>query len=168
MRKPVFALLALTLPAWAAFANEPPEIEHQPSLCTVANQPIALCAKITDDNQVARARVYFRRPDEKFYSFVEMTFGGLGYCGTLPAPLEGKMPSIEYYVQAIDNEYDSRRTSTYQMAVKTEGSCDFPPIEKDPARRSAIKVYATHPDQGTHLPKGFDPTGATFVPVAKK
>jgi hypothetical protein len=157
--------VGLILAAQVASANEPPEIDHQPSVCTVAGQAISLCASISDDNQVARARIYFRRPGEKFYIYVEMSFAGLGYCGTLPAPLAGKIEKVEYYLQAIDNEYESRRTSTYSLDVKPEGQCDFPPVEKDAARRSAIKVYATNLEQGIKLPKGFDPTGVTFSPV---
>jgi hypothetical protein len=159
------AVALLVLAGGTVSANEPPAVEHQPSLCTVSGQPISVCASVSDDNQVARSRVYFRRANEKFYSYVEMSFGGLGYCGTLPAPQPGKMDKLEYYVQAIDNEYESQRTSTFQIDVKKEGVCDFPPVEKDAARRSAIKVYATHLDQGIRLPKGFDPTGVTFVPI---
>jgi hypothetical protein len=166
MRIPA-ALAAVALVAAPALANDAPVIEYQPSPCTVVNQAIAICAKISDDNQVARARTYFRRAGEKFYSYVEMGFSGLGYCGTLPAPLEGKLQAIEYYVQGIDNEYESSRTSTYEMAVKAEGTCDFPPVEKDAGRRASIKVYATSLEQGNHLPKGFDPNGVTFVPVKK-
>jgi hypothetical protein len=33
---------------------------------------------------VAKAKVYFRASDEKFYAWVEMSFGGLNYCATLP------------------------------------------------------------------------------------
>jgi hypothetical protein len=157
------ALLALV--AAGVQANDAPEIEHQPSTCTVGGEPISICASISDDNQVARARVYFRRPGEKFYNYVEMSFAGLNYCSTLPAPLAGKIEKIEYYLQAIDNEYETRRTSTYSLDVKTESGCDFPPIEKDAARRSAIKVYATSLEQGIKVPKGFDPTGVTFSPV---
>jgi hypothetical protein len=146
-------------------ANEPPEIDHQASSCTVANEPISICAKITDDKEVARARVHFRRAGDKFYSYVEMSFTGLSYCGTIPAPLEGKVDKLEYYIQGIDNEYESSRTSTYQLEVKPAGGCDFPPLEKDPARKAAIKVYAESLDQGIHLAKGFAATGVTFVPV---
>jgi hypothetical protein len=158
----------LLLGAASLFANDAPEIQHQPSSCTVDGQPISLCASISDDNQVARARIFFRKTGEKFYNMVEMTFGGLSYCGTLPAPEADKMKAFEYYVQAVDNEFETSRTSTYQIEVKPEGSCDFPPLEKDAARRSAIKVFATHADQGNKLAKGFDPAGVTFVPFNKK
>jgi hypothetical protein len=160
--------LLCALAVSAAAANQPPEIEHQPSPCTVAGQPISFCASITDDNQVARARIHFKRAGEQFYSYVEMDFRGLNYCATLPAPREGKVRQIEYYVQAIDDQYEPVRTSTYQLAVQPEGACEFPPLEKDAARKGAITVYATNKKQGKKLPDGFDPTGVTFVPVAEK
>jgi len=158
------ALLAVT----ASAANQPPEIEHQPSPCTVSGKAISFCASITDDNQVARARVHFKRAGDPYYSYVEMDFQGLNYCTTLPAPREGKVRQLEYYVQAIDDQYETVRTSTYQIAVQPEGVCEFPPVEKDKARIAAITIYATNKKQGKKLPDGFDPTGVTFVPVSAK
>ncbi len=54
---PVLLLLTST----AALANDPPSIDYPPALCTLVDKPIALCAVISDDGQVAVARVYFRR-----------------------------------------------------------------------------------------------------------
>lgn len=158
---------ALMLVAVAAAANQPPDIDHHPAPCTVADKAISLCATVTDDTQVAKARIYFRRAGETFFNFVEMTFGGISFCGTLPAPREGKIRQIDYYIQAIDDQYDTQRTSGYTMQVMLEGACDFPPIEKNEDRAAAITVYATHRKQGKKSPDGFDPTGVTFVPVAK-
>jgi hypothetical protein len=161
-RRPLpLALLPLLLAA--AAAAEPPQVDHQPAPCTVPGQPVSLCAAITDDGQVAKARLYFRPAGEKFYSFVEMEFGGINYCGTLPAPREGKVKSIEYYVQAIDDTFESQRTSTFQLAVLPEGQCEFPPLEKNASRAQAIVVHATSPKQGKKLPDGFLAAGVTFV-----
>jgi hypothetical protein len=158
-------LLALGL-APRAFA-EAPSLDHQPIPCTVPDKPAAVCATITDDGQVAAARIYFRSAGEKFYSFVDMAFGGLNFCGTLPAPRGGKVQSIEYYVQAVDDQYESQRTSTYNMSVQPEGVCEFPPVEKDAARAAAIKVHATNQKQGKKLPDEFVATGVSFVPVVR-
>ena len=156
--------MAVGSAAWA----EPPAVDHTPIPCTVPDKPASLCASITDDGQVGAARVYFRPAGAKFYSFVDMTFGGLNFCGTLPAPREGKVKTIEYYVQAVDDQYESTRTSTFQMAVQPESACEFPPVEKDPAKAAAITVYATHKDQGKKPPDGFQGTGVTFVPVVRR
>ncbi len=154
----------LLLTSSPALANDPPSIDHQPALCTVADKPIALCAAISDDGQVAVARVYFRREGEDFYSFVPMTFTGVSYCGTLPAPRE-KAKVIEYYVNAVDDSYQPQRTSTFRLPVQAEGVCEFPPLEKDQARAAAIKVFATNRKQGKKLDDAFALAGVTFVPL---
>ncbi len=164
MRVPVGAALVL-LSAAPLRADEPPAVEHQPALCAVAGKPLSLCAAISDDGSVATARLYFRRAGEDFYSFVNMTFTGVSYCGTLPAALE-KTKAIEYYVQAVDDAYQPTRTSTFRLPVQPEGVCEFPPLEKDPARAAAIKVFATHRKQGRKLDDGFVASGVTFVPAA--
>lgn len=166
MTRAALAAALLLVPALAA--GESPTVEHQPVPCTVPGKPVSLCASITDDRQVAKARVYFRPRGEKFYSFVDMTFGGINFCGTLPAPRERKVEAIEYYVQGVDDEYDAQRTSTFQMNVLPEGVCEFPPIEKDAERAAAIVVHATSARQGKKLDDAFVASGVSFVPVARR
>ena len=161
MRKLLVTTLVLT--AALAAANDPPTIDHWPSLCTVADKPISLCAAISDDGNVAVARVYFRREGEDYYSFVPMTFTGVSYCGTLPAPRE-KAKTIEYYVNAVDDSYQPQRTSTFRLPVKPEGVCEFAPV-LEPAKVGAIKVYATNRKQGKKLDDAFAVAGVTFVPL---
>jgi len=158
-------LLAVPL---AARADDPPEIDHQPRPCTIPEKAISLCATISDDNRVATARVYFRRAGEDFYQFVDMAFTGVSYCGTIPGPREGKMKSLEYYVQAVDDQFQPNRTSTFNMNVQPEGACEFPPLEKDARKAAAIKVFSTNRKQGTKLDGAFVQTGVTFVPVVSR
>lgn len=157
------ALAAVLTLSVAPAGAEPPSVDHQPSPCTVPEKPVSLCASIADDGQVAASRVYFRGAGEKFYSFVDMVFGGLSFCGTIPGPRTGKLQTIEYYVQAVDDQYESQRTSTFNMNVSAE--CEFAPVEKDAARAAAIKVHATSQKQGKKLPEEFVATGVSFVPV---
>jgi hypothetical protein len=154
----------LLLPAAPARADDPPAVEHQPAPCTVPDKPVSLCAAISDDGNVATARLYFRRAGEDYYAFVNMAFTGVSYCGTIPGPRE-KTKAIEYYVQAVDDNYQPQRTSTYRLAVQPEGVCEFPPVEKDAAKAAAIKVLATNRKQGKKLDDGFGATGVTFVPL---
>lgn len=158
------ALVLLILPAAFARADDPPAVEHQPALCTVPEKPLSLCAAISDDGNVATARLYFRRAGEDYYGFVNMAFTGVSYCGTLPGPRE-KTKAIEYYVQAVDDNYQPQRTSTFRLPVEPEGVCEFPPLEKDAAKAASIKVLATNRKQGKKLDDGFNPTGVTFVPL---
>jgi hypothetical protein len=162
---------ALVAAAWLVVGPagaDAPAVDHQPVPCTLPEKALTLCATVTSDKQVAKVRVYFRPAGDKFYSFVDMVFGGLNFCGTLPGPREGKVKTLEYYIQAIDDQFESTRTSTFQMAVQPEGACEFPPVEKDPAKAAAITVYATHKDQGKKLPDGFQGAGVSFVPVVRK
>lgn len=153
------ALVLLT--AVLAAADDPPAVDHQPALCTVPEKPISLCAAISDDSNVAVARIYFRRAGEEYYSYVPMTFTGVSYCGTLPAPHE-RAKTIEYYVNAVDDAYQALRTSTFRLPVQPEGVCEFP-AAVDPAKAPAIKVYATNRKQGKKLDDAFVTTGVTFV-----
>jgi hypothetical protein len=121
---------SIVLAAPLVLADEPPAIDHQPVPCTVPAKAIALCAGISDDQNVSAARVYFRKAGADFYSFVDMSFGGINYCGTLPAPREGKIKLIEYYVQAVDDGFQAQRTSTFQLSVVPEGRCEFPPANE--------------------------------------
>jgi len=160
------ATLAFVLAATAAYANQPPDIDHHPASCTIADKAISLCATVTDDTQVAKARVFFRRSGETFFSFVDMTFGGMNFCATLPAPREGKIRQLDYYLQATDDEFETQRTSGYTLQVMVEGACEFPPVAKE--RPPSITVYATSKKQGKKLPDGFDTAGVTFVPLDAK
>ncbi len=154
-----------TAPAWA---DDLPEVEHQPSPCIVPDEPFRLCAKVSDDVGVGKARIYFRRSGETYYAFVDMGFDGLSYCATLPGPRGGRVRLVEYYVQAIDSAYQAVRSSTFQLQVKPPAECEFAPVEKDAARRARLVVYATHAKQGKKPPADFHVAGVTFVPVAGK
>jgi len=165
MRKSLAPAIALViLAASAAVANDPPAIDHQPALCTVPEKALSLCAAVSDDGNVAVARIYFRRLGEDYYAFVAMSFTGVSYCGTLPAPRE-KVKAVEYYVQAVDDSYQPQRTSTYRLPVQPDGVCEFPPVEKDAAKAGAIKVFASNRKQGRKLDDAFVGTGVTFVPI---
>lgn len=150
----------------APFAGaEAPSVDHQPVPCTLPDKPSSLCATITDDGQVAAARIYFRPAGDKFYSFVDMAFGGLRFCGTVPAARAGKVAALEYYVQATDDQYESQRTSSFNMNVTAE--CEFPPVVKE-GSPAPIVVHATSQKQGKKLPEEFVAAGVSFVPVAAR
>jgi hypothetical protein len=162
---PSWIALALVALPVGARADDPPVIDHQPLPCTVPDKPISLCAVVSDDNMVATARIYFRRAGENYYSYVDMAFVGLSYCGTLPGPREGRVRAIEYYVQAVDDAFQPTRTSTFQMMLQPQGVCEFPPVETDAAKAASIRVHATNRRQGRRLDSSFVATGVTFVPT---
>jgi hypothetical protein len=145
-------------------------VEHQPAQCSLADKPIELCATVLDDGDIAKVRTYFRRPGDKEYLIAEMAFEGARFCATLPAVRAGKLRTLEYYIQAIDTEYESKRTSTYQLQIQSETECGFPAVQKDAKKAASITVHATSLKQGNKLPDFLDLTGVTFVPMggAKK
>ncbi len=148
-----------------ALANDPPLVEHQPAQCSIVSKPIELCASVLDDGDIAKVRAYFRRPGDKEYLISELSFEGARFCTTLPGVKPGKLRTLEYYIQATDTEYESKRTSTYQLQIQSEQDCAFPAVQKDAKKAGAISVYATSPKQGTKVPDYLEPTGVTFVPM---
>jgi len=156
--------------ALPALANDPPSVEHQPAQCSVVSKPIELCASVFDDGDIAKVRAYFRRPGDKEYLVTEMAFEGARFCTTLPGIKPGKLKSLEYYIQAIDTEYETKRTSTYQLQIQSEDECAFPAVQKDAKKASAITLHLTSTKQGTKVPDYLEPAGVTVVPApgAKK
>jgi hypothetical protein len=126
---------------------------------------VSLCAGVSDDGQVSKVRIFFRPEGTDFFSSVEMAFGGINYCGVLPAPREGKLKAFEYYIQALDDQFQPERTSTYRVNVQPEGICGFPPVAK--GGPFTFTVQATSKKQGKKLPDGFESAGVTFVPAAR-
>jgi len=149
-------------------ADEPPRFEHQPIPCTVPPCR-SLCAPSSVTTTLSRKLRYFFRPArEKYFTMAKMAFGGLNYCATLPAPRDGKLREIEYYLQAVDSGVNFERTPTYRILVQSEGECSFPPVEKNAERAAAIVVHATMKKQGGKLHGAFDRQGVTFVPSNTK
>jgi hypothetical protein len=161
---PLGAALLAALPL-VARADDPPKIEHQPPPCTVPGQPVSLCAGVSDDGQVSKVRIFFRPEGADYFSSVEMAFGGINYCGTLPAPREGKLKAFEYYIQALDDQFQPERTSTYRVNVQPEGVCGFPPVAK--GGPFTFTILATSKKQGKKLPDEFETAGVTFVPATR-
>jgi len=151
-----------------ALANDPPVVEHQPAQCSIVAKPIELCASVLDDGDIAKVRAYFRRPGEKEYLISEMAFEGARFCSTLPGVKAGKLKSLEYYIQATDTEYESKRTSTYQLQIMTAEDCAFPAVQKDAKKAAAITIMATSTKQGSKVPDYLEPAGVTFVPLTLK
>lgn len=157
------AATAFALGGTAPARAEAPQVEHHPAQCAVAGRPLSLCATISDDRRVARARLYFRAQGAPYFYEVEMAFAGLDYCATVPALRAGQARALEYYVQAIDDEFQPQRTPVYRLPVLAQSACEFPPLASDAAAAAAITIRATHARQGDTLPKYLEPAGVTVV-----
>jgi hypothetical protein len=80
--------------------------------------------------------------------------GGRACAPRSPLP---KTRSIEYYIEAFDDTYESSRTRSFDLSVR--GDCVI--ADQDAAPRPAIIGRAS--PSIAHEPPGFDP--ATFEPM---
>ena len=157
------ALLSL---APSAFADEP-TIDHQPVECSVPGKNPRICAYVLDDGEVKRVRVYFRAQDQDAYYWSEMRFDGIQFCATLPVAKE-RVRSIDYYVWAVDNEFQTTRTRPFAIRLSPEATCSYPVIDEDPERIQNLVVHATAAKQGDKI-KEFEDRGiARFVSAKKR
>jgi hypothetical protein len=159
----VSACLAVT---GGAFTDEP-LIDHQPVICSLPEKNPRICTYVADDGEVKRTRVYFRAEEQEAFYWSEMTFDGIQYCVTLPVP-NGKVRSMDYYIWAIDDNFESQRTRTFTVSVAPNSPCEYPVFDEDPERISQLVVYATSPKQGDSI-KGFEKEGIVrFVPARRR
>lgn len=147
-------------------AGDEPVLDHQPLVCTLPEKHARLCAYVADDGEVRRVRAYFRAKGQETFYFSDMVFDGIQFCATLPAPKKN-VPVVEYYIWAVDNDFLSQRTRTYEISFAPAG-CDYPVFDEDLARTSNLVVSATSDKQGKKI-EGFHDEGIVqFNHVEKK
>lgn len=155
--------------AFSAFAGgfaDEPVIDHQPITCTLPEKYPRICTYVADDGEVKRARVFFRAKGQEAFYWTDMTFDGIQYCATLPAPKK-TVRSIEYYIWAVDDAFTTQRTRTFELTFLQSG-CDYPVFDEEPERTSKLVVNATSDKQGKKI-DGFSEQGITqFIPFEKK
>jgi hypothetical protein len=160
------ALLALGALASAAKAEEP-TIDHQPVECSTPEKNTRLCAYVLDDGEIKRVRAYFRAEKQEAFYYSEMAFDGIQFCATLPVAKK-EVAVLEYYIWAVDGDFQSSRTRSYPVSLSPDAPCAFPVIDEEPERISNIVVHATSEKQGSRI-EGFEQRGITkFVTLAKK
>lgn len=159
---------ALTF-SWLAgivFSDEP-LIDHQPVICSLAEKNPRTCAYVADDGEVKKVRVYFRADKQATYYWSEMVFDGIQYCATLPVAKDS-VRKVEYYLWAIDNDFETQRTRTYGILLGHDTPCEYPVFDEDSERASKLVVYATSPKQGKSI-RDFEEQGIVkFIPAAKR
>ena len=159
----ILVLSTLSVPTWA----DEPVIDHQPVLCSLRGKNPRVCAAVADDGEVKHARVYFRAEGQEAFYWSEMAFDGVQYCATLPVAKKSRR-SIEYYLWAVDDEFESQRTRTYRISLVPTAPCDYPVFDEEPDRISNLVVHATSPKQGKSIDE-FEDTGIReFVPVIRR
>jgi hypothetical protein len=148
-------------------STDEPLIDHQPVICSLPEKNPRICTYVADDGEVKRVRVYFRAEDQEAFYWSEMAFDGIQYCATLPVP-GSRVRSVDYYIWAIDDNFESQRTRTFTVSVAPHSPCEYPVFDEDPDRISQLVVYATSPKQGDSI-KDFEKDGiARFVPARRR
>lgn len=167
-------LAALALPARLAQskspapagANEEPTIDHQPIECSVPGKNTRVCAYVLDDGEVKRVRVYFRADKQDAFYWSDMTFDGIQFCATLPVA-KNNVSRVEYYIWAVDDQFQSIRTRSYSISFEPTSPCAYPVVDDDPERISKLVVHATAEKQGDEIEQ-FEKQGIAEFVAAKK
>jgi len=159
-------VLALAGSAVVAFPEEP-LVDHQPVICSLPGKNPRICSYVADDGEVKRVRAYFRAERKEFFYWAEMSFDGIQYCATLPIA-ESSVRGVEYYIWAIDDNFESSRTRTYTISLVPEAPCEYPVFDDDSERCSSLVVYGTSANQGAALSDFSDKGVVRYVPVADK
>ena len=158
--------LVLTLFTAPVFPEEP-LLDHQPVVCSLPGKNPRLCAYVADDGEVKKVRSFFRAEGQKLYYWSEMVFDGIQYCTTLPVA-KTDVTAVEYYIWAIDDGFQSRRTRTYKMSLAPEVPCEYPVFDDDQERSSNLVVNATSAKQGNSISDFSDKGIVRYVPVGQK
>jgi hypothetical protein len=151
----LFALFTAMLVAPAsAQDNEAPAIRHDPPACGAAAARLRVCAYVVDETGIAQVRLNFRARGTRAYHWTPMAFDGALYCAWLPAPLP-ETQAVEYYVEAVDDQFEPSRTADQGVPVRRDCSVSAP----DPAPPPA--VVGTTSVKQVAVPPGFDPATLT-------
>jgi hypothetical protein len=163
----LLATLALPVPALPRPAkSEEPTIDHQPVECSVPGKNTRICAYVLDDGEVKRVRAYFRADKQEAFYWSDMAFDGIQFCATLPVAKKD-VSQIEYYIWAVDDEFQSIRTRSYRVSLEPKSSCAYPVVDDDSERVSKLVVHATSEKQGRSLEE-FEEQGVVEFVAAKK
>jgi hypothetical protein len=129
-------------------ANLPPTINSEPTPCVRPHVRARVCAFVFDDKGVGQVRAVFRAGGTRHYYWTVMGFDGSRYCAWLPAPAD-TTTTIEYYVEAFDEEYELSRGRSETIDVRRD--CRLP--EDAPKTRAVVRPAG--PGQAAE-PAGFD------------
>ena len=151
----------------AVASADEPMVDHQPVECSVPEKNPRICAYVLDDGEVKRVRAYFRSDRQDAYYWSEMAFDGIQFCATLPVA-EDSVKAIDYYVWAVDNEFQITRTRPYEISMRETSSCSYPVIDEDPARVQNVVVSATSTKQGDKIKDFEEQSVAKFIPAKKR
>src|SRR5262245_59961222 len=128
MRLRIAALLCLAAVRPAAADTKSLTVDHSAVACVVAGKHRVIAARFAPEEQVARARVYFRGGGQQRWYFVDMASAEGGFRGTLPKPTL-QLATVEYYVDALGRSLTEARTPEHApRVVRDEAVCRNEPL----------------------------------------
>jgi hypothetical protein len=117
-------MLGLCLLGAGTLSAQPIAILHEDVSCLVAGRYPVIEACFEPSENVARARVYFRKGGTPKWYYVEMTPSGECFEGILPRPLRS-IGHIDYYIEATDRQFVETRTREFPpTVVSKESECE--------------------------------------------
>jgi hypothetical protein len=118
------ATLGLCVLGVGPLSAQPIAILHEEVSCLVAGQYPVIEACFEPSQNVARARVYFRKGGTPKWYYVEMSPNETCFQGILPRPLRS-IGHIDYYIEATDRRFVETRTREYPpTVVSKESECE--------------------------------------------
>jgi len=158
-------LVALGFAIRGSAQSQGVSIEHKPVACVVADRFPLVEARVEPAAKVARARVLFRAAGTPDWYFVEMKPEKGVFHGTLPKPLKATK-QIEYYIDAMDQGMEERRTAEYAPAVVGgAGECPSKMLTAAVLTSAKLAIGSLTPGV-TALPAGFSSIGIVGGSVA--
>jgi hypothetical protein len=128
-------------------------VQHDGVGCVLAEHHPRLEARISPEDEVARARVFFRTAGTPHWYFVEMTSQAGSWTGVLPKP-KASTERIEYYLEATDKVFSPARTPERTApVVPGPAACQKDAVMA--ASAPAARVVVTAAAGGPAVPAGF-------------
>jgi hypothetical protein len=126
------------------------EIEHRGASCIVAERHAQVSACVTAPAGLARVRAHFRATGSAPWHSVDMKADTGCWVGVLPPPL-ASTSGVEYYVEAIDQSFNTVRTE--RIPLRVASVCVHGVAL--PSVVPAASVVVTAPMGGPAIPDGF-------------
>jgi len=108
--------------------SSPPLISHSPVAAAGSEEPLAITAQVTDDEELAGVFLYYRpRKDDLSYRVAEMTApeGSQSYQADIPREVLTSF-GVRYYISAIDASANASVTPFVDIAVSDVSNPEIP------------------------------------------
>ena len=162
MKLSPIVLLALAAARTAGADASALTVDHRGVACLVAGRHPVIAARFAPEEQVARARVYFRGGGQQRWFYVDMATAEGAFRGTLPKPTL-RLATVEYYVDAVGRSLAEARSPNHApRVVADEASCGKEAL----LLADTARVVVGGGDGGATVPEGFSADGVVAAKAA--